>query len=560
MPAAELRSLGLPFAGLGEGREQRTVFGASVAASSLTKAILRHSTCDRLVLIPPGGQEKSAENEMKRWGVSEAADPRRFLFARPEEWGSRATSPGPCTLLHLRNRFFPAPAPVTFIHYTVSYANMLGELFLPLVLADTYPCDSIFCTSRDSRQAVQNLLDRASEHIRERTGVERRFQGRLDLVPLGVDTDLFRPRDKRELRRQLELPLDALVLLWVGRLSAADKMDLLPLLRVFRDLVRERPDRNLFLVLGGGGERHNYSALLSDAAQALGIADRVRIFPNFASNIRHLLFAASDVFVSPCDNPQETFGLTPIEAMACGVPQVVADWDGYKDTVVQGETGFLVPTWWTRCDSDLNAFAPFHAWEQDHLALAQSVVVDLEALHRDLATLIDNDALREEMGRKSRERALSHYAWPVVIAGCEAVWNELESVARSTPFMPGRPSGVMTPGYFDDFGAYASATLPGTTVVTLTPSGKAALGGKEQLPLFPYHEGLLDRELFQRILVAMKTAALFRRPSRLDGLAEGLAEGDPFRADQVRRHVLWLLKQGFLRLESPPPVSREPIR
>ena len=42
---------------------------------------------------------------------------------------------------------------------------------------------------------------------------------------------------------------------------------------------------------------------------------------------------------------QETFGLTPIEAMACGVPQVVADWDGYRETVVEGETGFRVPTY-----------------------------------------------------------------------------------------------------------------------------------------------------------------------------------------------------------------------
>ena len=44
------------------------------------------------------------------------------------------------------------------------------------------------------------------------------------------------------------------------------------------------------------------------------------------------------------DNIQETFGLTPVEAMAAGLPCVVSDWNGYKDTVADGETGFRIPT------------------------------------------------------------------------------------------------------------------------------------------------------------------------------------------------------------------------
>ena len=44
------------------------------------------------------------------------------------------------------------------------------------------------------------------------------------------------------------------------------------------------------------------------------------------------------------DNMQETFGLTPIEAMAAGLPSVVSDWDGYRDTVQHREHGFRIPT------------------------------------------------------------------------------------------------------------------------------------------------------------------------------------------------------------------------
>ena len=44
------------------------------------------------------------------------------------------------------------------------------------------------------------------------------------------------------------------------------------------------------------------------------------------------------------DNIQETFGITPIEAMSAGLPVVVSDWDGYRDTVRDGIDGFRIPT------------------------------------------------------------------------------------------------------------------------------------------------------------------------------------------------------------------------
>ena len=45
------------------------------------------------------------------------------------------------------------------------------------------------------------------------------------------------------------------------------------------------------------------------------------------------LWAAADVFLSLVDNIQETFGITPLEAMAAGLPVVASDWDGYRYTM-----------------------------------------------------------------------------------------------------------------------------------------------------------------------------------------------------------------------------------
>jgi len=76
------------------------------------------------------------------------------------------------------------------------------------------------------------------------------------------------------------------------------------------------------------------------------VSKRVRIAENVEFGRRNLYYTASDLFVGPADNPQECSPLAPLEAMACGLPQVAADWNGYRDEVSHGETGLLVPTYW----------------------------------------------------------------------------------------------------------------------------------------------------------------------------------------------------------------------
>ncbi len=72
-----------------------------------------------------------------------------------------------------------------------------------------------------------------------------------------------------------------------------------------------------------------------------GIA--VHFFDGTDPALAEASWAAADVFVSLSDNIQESFGITPVEAMAAGLPCLVSDWDGYRDTVVHGETGFRIP-------------------------------------------------------------------------------------------------------------------------------------------------------------------------------------------------------------------------
>src|SRR6202012_5551691 len=91
---------------------------------------------------------------------------------------------------------------------------------------------------------------------------------------------------------------------------------------------------------GGERERQFYEA----AARAYAPDVAVHFVPGDDRARIGALWAGADVFVSLVDNIQETFGITPVEAMAAGLPVVVSDWDGYRSTVRDGVEGFLIPT------------------------------------------------------------------------------------------------------------------------------------------------------------------------------------------------------------------------
>ena len=130
-------------------------------------------------------------------------------------------------------------------------------------------------------------------------------------------------------------------------------------------------------------------------------------------------WAAADIFFSLVDNPQETFGLTPVEAMAAGVPVIVSDWDGYRYTVTDGHEGFRIPTLApSRSQQGVDlSFSHDHGLlsYQDYVgAVAQHVAVDVEAAAVAIARLADNPSLRHRMGDAGRQTVKQRFDWPLV--------------------------------------------------------------------------------------------------------------------------------------------------
>ena len=528
-----------------------TVFGADVATAGLFQAILRHGSVERVhVFVGPSRLATFAEA---------FPDPRVSVRSELELAGGLDPleidvwqEPHTASLgIYARSAFGSRLFPFSNVTHTLAYPSLLHEFYVPdLLLTPWEACDSHVCTSVASAKVVRESIDVVADALERQTKARIAFGGRIDVLPLGVDTDVFVPRDPAEARAELGLDPTSFIVLWFGRFSAVDKADLLPLLLVFRRLRARHPERQMTLVIAGGDvhlDGLEFRPAIEEYARSLDLGESLLVLEGFPAAKRHTLFAAADVFTSPVDCVQETFGLTPIEAMACGVPQVVSDWDGYRDTVVDGTTGFLVPTYWSgACGDDLSVLSRFPTDIGNHLhgfLLGQSVVVDLDAYERALSALLTRPELRREMATASRARALREYDWRVIVRRYEELWEELRGVAEATAKAWTPRTMVMHQEYARRFGGYPKRLLRGDERLAITDEGRALLDGRGA---FPWHYEL-ERELVPAEPLLAKLRLLAAEGEvPLDALSgrEGDSPPDPGEA----RRALWLLKQGFAKL------------
>jgi glycosyltransferase involved in cell wall biosynthesis len=153
----------------------------------------------------------------------------------------------------------------------------------------------------------------------------------------GLDLKTFRPlaASKQELREALGLSTGSPLLLFVGRVE--DDKNVLELLEIFQAV---RATTGAELVICHQFDREGYLGQCREKAAAIGGVHWVRK-PVTANLVRY--YNAADLFVSAAVSLFETFGRAPVEAQACGTPPVVADYDGFRETVT-ANTGFRIPT------------------------------------------------------------------------------------------------------------------------------------------------------------------------------------------------------------------------
>jgi D-inositol-3-phosphate glycosyltransferase len=245
--------------------------------------------------------------------------------------------------------------------------------------ADTFPPSRIDVERRIVKEADALI----AECPQDRSDLIRLYgadPASIAMVPCGVDTQAFAPQPRTQARRALGLADDEFVVLQLGRLVPRKGVD-----NVVRALALLPPGLRARLLVVGGESAEPDERLtpeigrLRALARDCGVADRVCFTGRRQREELPAYYAAADVFVS---TPwYEPFGITPLEAMACGTPVIGSTVGGIQYSVVDGVTGHLVPP-------------------RDPASLA----VCLQHLH-------DHPALAQALGRAGIRRVRSMFTW-----------------------------------------------------------------------------------------------------------------------------------------------------
>jgi len=218
------------------------------------------------------------------------------------------------------------------------------------------------------------------------------------IIPSAVNTRIFHPVARNEARQRIGLNLEDKVIVYIGRMLP--RKDIRNIVRALALLLQQNTGTTnssiTLMVVGGESEEPNPIATpeigeLQKLAGELGVSDHMRFIGKRQPNALCDYYSAGDVVVT---TPwYEPFGLTPLEAMACGRPVIGSAVGGLTYTIKDGETGFLVPP------------------------------RDPQALATRLKYLFDQPKLCAQMGRAARARVEREFTWSIVAMRTAALYD-----------------------------------------------------------------------------------------------------------------------------------------
>jgi D-inositol-3-phosphate glycosyltransferase len=261
-------------------------------------------------------------------------------------------------------------------------------------------------TSPDERIEIESEVVRAVDRLIAQCPVEQQElvdeygadPSHVVVIPSAVNIETFRPVDRSEARSALGLPANLPLVGYIGRmLPRKDVRNIVRAMALLSDIGAG------LLIVGGESEEPDAAhtpeiGVLQRLAEGLGISERVIFVGKRQPDVLRQYYSAADVIAT---TPwYEPFGLTPLEAMACGRPVVGSAVGGITFTVEDGVTGYLVPP------------------------------RNPEVLAARLRELLEDDSTREQMGRAARTRVEREFTWPQVARRTAALYEELLTAPR----------------------------------------------------------------------------------------------------------------------------------
>jgi len=386
-----------------------------------------------------------------------------------------------------RNAVNPGAFSVMGVTFTLSSNGAMDQV-AELVLPPYKPWDAMICISQAALDFTTRLHDEMKAWWSAQTGATRFNTPQLPVIALGVDCPAFTP--KAELRdtarRALKLQATEVAFLFSGRLSFHAKANPAPMYQAL-----EQAAQHSSVVCIEAGVFPNEAIRAGFVAAQKALAPSVRfIWVDGQDDLRYRqAWQAADAFVSLSDNIQETFGLTPVEAMAAGLPVVVSDWNGYKETVRDGVDGFRVPTILPPAGIGAD-LAMRHALGLDsydfYIGRASlATVIDPTALAQACIALASQPELRASMGAAGLARATQDFDWPVILQRYALLADELNKIRLNAGPQASEP-WVQRADPFARFGHFSTHTLAGNSMVLAQPSAQARLSDLRSLAMANY--------------------------------------------------------------------------
>ena len=536
------------------------LMGRHAAGEGFLAALIRHSGVSPFICFARG-QEDFADFSRRLETLGGAAQPTRWIpHARPAELADPGCLyyPGPNLgeLAWLRRAVDPAAYSLCGVTHTTASEGVMAALG-QMLTAPFQSWDALICTSEAVRDSVRTLLDDWADYLDAKLGGQATTPVELPVIPLGVDCDGLEPSEQAAAaraawRERLGIAADDVALLFVGRLSYHAKAHPLPMYRGL-EAACARTGVRLHLIQAGWFANDAIERQFKEAAARFCPSVRTLFVDGRKPGVRASIWHAADIFTSLSDNIQETFGLTPLEAMAAGLPVVVSDWNGYRATVRDGIDGFMVPSVLPPAgagrDLAFRYAAGLDNYDRYLGHVSQSAGIDAEAAAAAYGRLIADPELRRTMGEAGRRHAREHFDWRVVIAAYQDLWTALAARrARAdvvAPLAAGRPADPLRPDPFALFAGYPSHVLGPDDRIALAPgAGVAELAVFLDEPITNLAVGLFaPRTDCERLVGALAETG----PRRVGEILDSL---DSAQSVIMQRTLVWLAKTGLVRILS----------
>ena len=240
-------------------------------------------------------------------------------------------------------------------------------------------------------QKADKILTPSLDHLvnsRARHVAEKRKADVMEL-PNGVDTQTFNPKIVGDDIRDRHHIRDRKIILFVGALDKAHWFKGVDIL--ITAFSKMRYEQAVLVIVGEGELKRDFQ----DLASRLEIVNKVIFAGSVCYEDLPKYYAISDLLALPSTSSGEIFGLVLVEAMACGKPVIASNLPGVRTVVDSGGNGFLVKPG------------------------------DVDELVSRMRYLLDNERVREDYGRRGREKVENQYSWDRIGIRLEEIYGEV---------------------------------------------------------------------------------------------------------------------------------------